>query len=89
MQKKNKEVRKWQVAQICNSLQNELQNDSKNGTDGSDDRQHGMNDGTASLTRKATFIQTNPSFIGYLYAIFVLFKKAFCHKKADNFIVIR
>ena len=93
MEKKNKKTeqnqRLYALAYISMTLNNELKNHANNGNNKSNNGYNNGENTFSVLANKATFVQMNPSFVGYLKASFILFKKAFDTKKCSNFVVIR
>ncbi|NLL28272.1 MAG: hypothetical protein GX259_05710 [Bacteroidales bacterium] len=79
----------WQTVAVIQILQKDLQQHRSNCCNGSNNTQNCDSNLSASCTHKSTLINLNPSFISYIYAMFILFKKAFRHKKSNNLIVIK
>lgn len=97
MTKKEKEnIKKWRLHFIYQAIASILQKDGYNAGNGGNDTGNGCNYSTEmhhplspGLSMETTFVDYNPSFMGYLVAILRLFKQAFVHKKGVHFIVIR
>lgn len=93
MEKKTKQTEQTQrlyaLAYISKTLNDELKNHANNGNYKRCNRYNNGENTFSVLANKPTFVQMNPSFVGYLKASFILFKKAFGTKKCSNFVVIR
>lgn len=79
----------WSTYAAIKALEHDLEYYRGNGSQNGNNADNGGNNFTPTQACKPAFIKSNPSFIGYLYAIGILFKKAFCSKKSNNLIVIR
>lgn len=81
--------RLYALAYISITLNDELKNHANKGNNQSRNGYDNGENTFSELANKPTFVQMNPSFVGYLKASFILFKKAFGTNKCSNFVVIR
>lgn len=86
---KYKPTELYALAYISRTLNEELKNHAQDSNNKSCNRYNNGENTFSVFANKPTFVQMNPSFVGYLKASFILFKKAFGTKKCSNFVVIR
>lgn len=83
------DLQRMRACLMLGCLRKDFENQCSNGSNESDNGNNPADNTTAELTDKATVFEVKPTFIGYMYAKFVLFKVLFRNKKRNYLIAIR